>query len=548
MARRATSLSSSLVVVLLVAAATIAATHEARADAGIKKGGVCRYDNADAQAAFKKRDYRHAAELFTKAINWIEQNCKGPGSSQVELLNNSKSGLWDDYKLRAASYTGLKEYGKAVHDLVTMDQATVVGFSKGELKTAFLACDGAVKSEPNNPFYRGARATAYQKWAHLVALEAKDDKLEARYLKTALADRDAQLKLVHSKEERAEVLAARADVYDVGGTSTFGPDAPQHALEDISTAIELDPKAAYYAERSKIQTDPTLALADIAKAIELRPKVGWYYEQRARYLGTRAELAKKAGKLDEAEKDYATLVKDDPKSVTRRIDHFFILVELGRDQEAEAERKLIEQLDPKALRNPFRVCQVANIRAKQADKGGAATPKDLTTAWTLGKLVALIPLQHLKGKPNEKADEAWATVSNVVRAREKATGKEPHGLDPIPEFKGPKTVQVRQAIAFIFQQRKKVEAILTAGIGSRAGAVFALSSAGFMALGLNTMGVPNLNHQLGEIIEKEAPLSGLPCHIWVDTAIKATTHAKPADVTAAWDKTDKEAKAFLSKS
>jgi len=265
-------------------------------------------------------------------------------------------------------------------------------------------------------------------------------------------------------------------------------------------------------------------------------------------LSARADLLKETGKLEEAEKDYAALVKNRPDSISRRTDHLVILMGLGRDKDAEIERKIIERRDPKALQKSSFVCQVADIRAKHADKGGAATPKDLTRAWTLGKLVALVPLQYLKGKPDKKDDEAWALVSDVMRAREKATGQEPRGLDPMPEFKGPKIAQVKQAIAFIFQQRKKAEAVLESDSGARTGAVFAVSSAGFMALGLNTMGVPNLNHQLGEIIEKEAPLSGLPCHIWVDAAVKATTHAKPADVAAAWDKTDKEAKTFLSKS
>jgi tetratricopeptide (TPR) repeat protein len=312
----------------------------------------------------------------------------------------------------------------------------------------------------------------------------------------------------------------------------------------------------------------------------LRPEAGWYYKKRAdiretlkqppqaviddlsaalaktsqdsynypNYLRERAKLLKETGKLDEAEKDYFALVKADPKSVSRRTDHLLINMELGRNKEAEVERKIIERIAPKALQNSSFVCKVADIRAKHADKLGAATPKDLTTAWKLGEIVPLVPLQHLKGRPNANADKAWGSVSNLVRAGEKATGKEPHGLDPIPEFKGPKIAQVRQAIAFIFQQRKKVEAVLAAKVGERAGAVFAISSAGFMALGLNTMGVPNLNNQLGEIIEKEAPLTGLPCRIWVDTAIKATSHAKPADVAPAWNKTSKEAKTFLSKS
>jgi len=578
MARRASSSLCSILTAALLAAViafAVPARHAAWADAAIKKDGVCRYHSPDGIAAFKKRDYRRAVELFTKAIDWIEKNCKGMGWSQTDL--------WDDYKFRAASYTGLKEYGKAVHDLVTMDRATVLGFSVNELKTAFLAYDGAVKSEPNNPVFRGARAAAYRKWAYLVGRMAKDDKLEAKYLKTALADRDVQLKLVHTKEDRAEVLAARSDVYDNGGTKTFGPDAPQHALEDISAAIELDPsKGEYYYQRSilRAQKEPKLALDDISKAIELKPKAGWYHKKRAdiretlkqppqaviddlsaalantspshydysNYLHRHAKLLKHIGKLDEAEKDYAALVKADPKSVSRRTDHLLILMELGRNKEAEVERKIIERIAPKALQNSSFVCKAADIRAKHADKLGAASPKDLTTAWKLGKIVALVPLQHLTGKPNEKADKAWGTVSNLVRAGEKATGKELHGLDPIPEFKGPKIAQVRQAIAFIFQQRKKVEAVLTAKVGERAGAVFAVSSAGFMALGLNTMGVPNLNNQLGEIIEKEAPLTGVPCKIWVDMAIKATSHAKAADVAAAWTKAAQEAKTFLSKS
>jgi tetratricopeptide (TPR) repeat protein len=387
------------------------------------------------------------------------------------------------------------------------------------------------------------------------------------------------VKHARTDKERAEALAGRSFLY-YSAKYKFGPDDSQHALEDISAAIELDPKGEYYFHRVGLQKDPNLALSDASKAIELKPENAWWYATRAHireelkqppqaaiddlstalaktsphnhnypdYLSARAELFKQIGKLDAAEKDYAELIEYSPKSVSRRTDHLVILMALGRNKEAEVERKLIERIAPKALQNSSFVCKVADIRAKHADKPSAATPKDLTTAWKLGEIVALVPLQHLKGKPNANADKAWGSVSNLVRAGEKATGKEPHGLDPIPEFKGPKIAQVRQAIAFIFQQRKKVEAVLAAKVGERAGAVFAISSAGFMALGLNTMGVPNLNNQLGEIIEKEAPLTGLPCRIWVDTAIKATSHAKPADVVAAWNKTSKEAKTFLSKS
>ncbi len=574
MARRATSLSSSLCILtaaLLAFAATfvLATTHQARADAGVKKSGVCNYDSPDGRAAFKKRDYRQAIELLTKGIEWIEQNCKGWGWSYT--------GLWKNYKFRAAAYTYLKEYDKAVHDLAVMNDQVLQEWSPGEEKWVFEAYDGAVKRKPNSPFLRGARAAAYQTWAHVVGFE--DKKLQTNYFKTALADRDAQLKLVKTKTERAEVLADRADLYFAGWSGSFGPDAPQHALEDISAAIGLDPKAGYYAQRSFLQKDPKLAFEDISKAIELSAETGSYYKRRseirgrlkqpteavledlsaaiaktspddsnyADYVRARADLLVKDGKLDEAEKDYAALLKADPKSLYSRREHLLLLMKLGRDKDAEVERKAITRLDRMGLLNSGFMCRVADIDAARAGENKPATPKDQRTAWKLGELVALVPLQYLVGKPNEKTNKTWAIVSDLVKAQEKDAGKPARGLDPIPTFKGSKTAQVRQTIAFFFKQRKKVSTALADKVGGQAAADFDVSSAGYMALGLNRMGVPNLNHQLGEMLQKEGPLTGLPCYVWVHTALKTQSRAKPDEVVKAWEKGSKDAEEYWAK-
>jgi len=88
-----------------------------------------------------------------------------------------------------------------------------------------------------------------------------------------------------------------------------------------------------------------------------------------------------------------------------------------------------------------------------------------------------------------------------------------------------KTAQVRQTIGFFFKQRNKVSSAFADKVGGQAAADFDLSSAGYMALGLNRMGVLNLNKQLGEMLQKEGPLTGLPCYVWVQTSIKAQSHA-----------------------
>jgi len=531
-----------------------------------KKDGACRYDTSPAHAAFKKRDDRRAVELFTKAITWIQTNCKD--------MSWTQSGLWRAYKFRAAAYTYLKDYGKAVQDLVAMSKQSFQEWSPGEEKWVFAAYDGAVRRHPNDASLRDVRASALQTWASLVG--HKDPSAKKGYLKTALADRNAQVKLVHTKKERAEVLANRAHLYSDGG-AILGPDAPQRALKDISTAIELDPKGLYYAQRADLHSwkQPKLAFEDISKAIELEPK-GWYYKKRAairqtlkqppeevmadlsaavaktsphdshyaEYLDARADLLKKSGKLDEAEKDYAAIVKLDPSNTYRRRQHLLALLELGRKKQADAERKTIARLDPKALQDSGFVCKLADITAKRAGKVEAASPEAQRKAWALGDVVAVVPLQHLIGKPNAKADKVWANLSDLVQAGEKAAGKPPHGLDAIPTFKGSKTAQVQQAVGFIFRQRNKVSTALAGKLGDQGTAVFAVSSAGYMAETLNRMGVPNVNRQLGAILEKEGPMTGLPCYVWVHTAIKAQSRAKPDEVVKAWDKGSKDAKKF----
>lgn len=208
------------------------------------------------------------------------------------------------------------------------------------------------------------------------------------------------------------LFLARADLY--GGTGAFGLDEPQRALEDISAAIELDPKAEYYYQRAILRAykQPERAFSDISKAIELKP-TGWYYNKRAElrrklkqppqaaiddlsaalaitpshdyrysdYLDARADLLKKIGKLDEAEKDYTALVEADPKDAYKRHNRMLVLLELGRDQDAEAERKLIDKLDPKALDRSF-ICKVAEIRARRGAEASAAGPEDLRKAWS----------------------------------------------------------------------------------------------------------------------------------------------------------------------
>lgn len=130
---------------------------------------------------------------------------------------------------------------------------------------------------------------------------------------------------------------------------------------------------------------------------------------------------------------------------------------------------------------------------------------------------------------------------------QKNAGRPARGLDPIPSFEGSKIARLKRTIAFTFRQRKTVSAALADRLGDQAAAIFALSSAGYMADALNRMGVPNLNRQLGGMLEKEGPLTGLPCYVWVHTAIKAQSRAKPKEVVKAWAKGTKDADDFWAK-
>lgn len=186
-------------VILIAAASVFAVLAAPDAWAKTKRDRACRYDTSEARAAYKKRDLRRAAELFTEAIAWTEKNCK--------RLGWSRSGLWQAYKFRAAAYSYLKEYEKSVRDLVTMSQATLQKWGAGEEKWVFAAYDGAVRRNPNDPFFRGARASFYEGWI------PDDSKLKEKLRRTALADRNAQLKLAKTDSERAEALADRARLY-----------------------------------------------------------------------------------------------------------------------------------------------------------------------------------------------------------------------------------------------------------------------------------------------------------------------------------------------
>ncbi|ODS01182.1 hypothetical protein AUC68_12495 [Methyloceanibacter methanicus] len=158
----------------------------------------------------------------------------------------------------------------------------------------------------------------------------------------------------------------------------------------------------------------------------------------------------------------------------------------------------------------------------------------------------MAPLQHLIGKPDPTIDKAWDMTSKFVSTEQREAGQPPRGLGKIPAFKGPKSAQLKQTVAFVFRQSKAVEAALEKKFGAQAGAVFAVSNAGYLAMTLNQIGVPNVNGQLGKMIKAQGPSSGLPRDVWADTVTKTESNAKPEEVAKAWQAGRKTAREFIA--
>jgi hypothetical protein len=224
-----------------------------------------------------------------------------------------------------------------------------------------------------------------------------------------------------------------------------------------------------------------------------------------------------------------------------------VLLEQGRNDLAQADRAKLEKFGDFETKSAEFACNMAEARNRYRSTSGHASidRKELQRAWKLGGIVVFIPLQHLISGPNAKGDQLWAELSNLMRAGQKEAGMAVRGLDPLPTFKGSKSLRLRRTIAFIFRQKAVVESVLSKQLGKPESAVFSVSTAGNMLYALNRMGVPNVNGQLTGIVKSYAPESGLPCDVWQKLA---DVSKRPKDVEQAWHNAEKAFDQFVSKS
>ena len=207
---------------------------------GSDDGADCFVHTGETDRALKNRQYRKAVAGYTKAIEWTDKTCEGKIG-----LNDLM--MWGHYRGRAQAYVGLGDHVKAAQDIVKMIKKASHRFDDKRYDWAVVALDAAIERQPGNPSFRGGRAVIYR---------IKKD------LPRALAEQNTQLELSRSKAERAEALAGRHWTHVV-------LKEPDRALADISEAIELDPKADYYAQRYRfyLPKQPKLALEDLSRVI-----------------------------------------------------------------------------------------------------------------------------------------------------------------------------------------------------------------------------------------------------------------------------------------
>jgi len=191
--------------------------QEARTDQyvrlGAGSGRGCLVFTETTDKALENKQYRQAYAGYTKAIEWVEKTCNG----KVTLWNLN---LWGNYNNRVKASLGLGDVERAAADLAKMLESQPLRFSDSELKTAVAALDAAIKRQPKNTSFRGGLAEVYR--------------LKGDYA-SALVERNAQVELLRTKAERAKALAARHYTHKA-------LKKPERALEDISRAIDLEPK------------------------------------------------------------------------------------------------------------------------------------------------------------------------------------------------------------------------------------------------------------------------------------------------------------------
>jgi len=197
------------------------------------------------------------------------------------------------------------------------------------------------------------------------------------------------------------------------------------------------------------------------------------------------------------------------------------------------------------VKEPAGPCGLAEVTARNASE--PLDPKLMRRVWNTGEIVALVPLRHLLEKQTPQTEKAWEGASALVKIAQKKAGQPARGLASIPDFKGSKKVRAQKTVGFIFRQARVAEKALEKEMGPRAGALFMTSTAGHMLNALNRMGIPNVNRQLGDLLMRHGPDSGLPCEAWAGLAARADIKVKRDDLIAAWSRAEKSAEATFPK-
>ncbi|MEM8575033.1 MAG: hypothetical protein AAGF48_10400 [Pseudomonadota bacterium] len=120
-------------------------------DTFITSGDSCSYHAQGADKALKNKDYKAARAGYDKAIKWTKETC-GATIDDFQLFEN--------YKGRARASAGLGDHVAAARDIALL--LTGGTFAGQRLTRDFVwmtqALDGAIKKQPNNASFYGARA------------------------------------------------------------------------------------------------------------------------------------------------------------------------------------------------------------------------------------------------------------------------------------------------------------------------------------------------------------------------------------------------------
>jgi PQQ-dependent catabolism-associated CXXCW motif protein len=229
------------------------------------------------QRYFSKRDYDHAIQEFTLAIQ----------------LNPTYAPAYGN---RGDAHLMRGDYDLAIQDLdeaIKLDPKIVRFYSErgyvylitGNYDLAIHDYDSAIKLSPKIAYYYENRGETYHR--------------KENYDR-AIADYDEAIRL----DPKASTYSQRGSVYYSKGDYDL-------AIQDYSAAISLDPKIAdYYGSRGNAYSrvgKQDLAIQDYDQGIKLRPKeLEYYYYWRGKAYSDRRDY-------DRAIKDYDQAIALDPR-------------------------------------------------------------------------------------------------------------------------------------------------------------------------------------------------------------------------------------------